>query len=349
MGGAPHTIFLEGHSLNNAKLIRALVVAVLALIAIGAVLQSRRNAPPVSDELDQYLGALEALAPRITAIEVQTGATVLRVERSGTGWVLASREGFAAGDEPIQELVRGLIALETTQKMTAKPERHHELGVAWPDETNVARRIRVFVDGSPDATTDLIVGTAVQSPTGVYLRKHGENQAFRAKGRLAALADVGGWIKGPVVDMQSKDIQQVEVNGLTLTQRDSNWTFVQPATAEPDPVRDALKSTIPYLLSGFNPEDVRVARADDDAHPKQVTALFHLDADHAVEARIWKEEDGIWVRLALGECSPTPHESLDKYSALWQGWVFRLPSWRAGQFEPLFAPPVIVPEGIPER
>ncbi len=334
--------------MNNAKLIRGLIVAVLALIAIGAILQSRRNATTVSNDLDQYLGALETLAPKISAIEVQSGETVLRVEKTNTGWVLASRDGFAANDEPIQELVRGLIALETTQKMTAKPERHHELGVAWPDETKIARRIRIYIDGSPDAAADLIVGNAVQSPTGVYVRKHGENQAFRAKGRLAATAEAHAWIDGPVVDLQSKDIQKIDVDGLTLTQSESNWTFAQPAPAEPDLKRDAVKSTIPYLLSGFQPDDVRVARADDSAHPNQVVAIFQLDADHAVEARLWKEEDAVWVRLARGECAATPHESLDKYSALWQGWVFRLPAWRAGQFEPLFAAPTIAPQASPE-
>lgn len=324
--------------MNSSKLIRALVVAVLALIVMGVIIQSRRNTTAVSNELDQYLKTLVTLAPKISAIEVQSGETVLRIEKNSTGWVLASREGFAANDEPIQELVRGLIALETMQKMTAKPDRHHELGLAWPDESKVARRIRVFVDGSPDAKADVIVGNAVQSPTSVYLRRFGDNQAYRAKGRLAATAEVSLWIDGPVIDMQSKDIGRVEVDGLTLVQKDSQWNFVAPTPDEPDAKRDALKSTIPYLLSGFQPDDVRAARADDITLPNQVVAIFHLDAEHAVEARLWKDGDGIWVRLALGECALTPHASLDKYSALWQGWVFRLPSWRAGQFEPLFAP-----------
>ena len=332
--------------MNNSKLIRGLIAAMIGLVAITAILQMQTKKLVVSDEIDQYLETLATLAPQITAVEVQSGESVLRVEKSGDRWIVASRCGFSAKAEPIQELVRGLIALETTQKMTAKPDRHHELGLAWPDEKKVARRVRVFIDGASDATTDIIVGNAVQSPTGVYLRKFGENQAYRASGRLAAVADAGLWLDGPIAEFESKNIQQIDVDGLTLTQKDSQWNFV--ADAAPETKRDALKSTIPYLLSGFQPEDVRVASPDDLTHPNQVAAIFHLDAEHAVDARIWKESDGIWVRLTAGECSATPHELLDKYSAQWNGWVFRLPTWRAGQFEPLFADPTLAPPLAPK-
>ena len=327
--------------MNNSTLLRGLLVAVLALVTIGVILQSKRASPVVPDDLDRYLDPLTELAPRITAIEVQSGEQLVRVERRAEGWTLISRDGFTAQSEPIQELVRALIGLETTQKMTAKPERHHELGLAWPDETKVARRIRIFVDESPDATTDVIVGNAVQSPTGVYIRRFGDDQSYRAKGRLAAVADVGPWIAGPVAEIESKSIVQIDVGAFNLVQTNQQWE-VNPPLAEgapADPMRDALKSTLPYLLSGFQPDDVRKARTDEPVHEGEIAAIYHLGGGNAVDARLWKESDGIWVRLAFAARATEPNESLDQYAARWAGWMFRVPSWRAGQFEPLFAPP----------
>lgn len=325
--------------MNNRNLICGLAVFVIALLAVAIIVATKVTVPAPAYAIDEYLEALTAFAPKIDAIEVQSGDSTLRLERGNNGWTIPSRNGYGAKAESVQELVRGLIALDADQQMTSKPERHHELGVAWPDIKKEAQRIRLFAEGSKEPVLDVILGRAVQSPTGVYLRKSSENQAYRCRGSLRVSADIAAWLAGPVSEIPSSAIQQIDVDGATLTQKDSQWSFLPPTSTEPDPRRDAIKATIPYLLSGFQPEDVRAASAEDALHPNQIAAIFHLDADHAVDARVWKESDGVWVKLSLGECSAVPNEALDKYAPMWQGWVFRLPAWRGGQFDPLFAPP----------
>ncbi|MSR45176.1 MAG: DUF4340 domain-containing protein [Phycisphaerales bacterium] len=323
--------------MNNARFIRALVISVIALVALAVALRMRAHDPIAPPELDQYLNSIAPLASKISAIELHSGETPLRIEKGSEGWTVASRAGFPAKAERVQELVRGLIALDADQKMTAKLERLHELGLAWPDANKESTRVQIFVMDSDQPVLDVIIGRAVQSPAGVYVRRSGENQSYRCTGSLRVAHAIEAWIASPVSDIPASAIGQINVDGLTLTQQAGQWSFVEP-TGEADARRDALKATMPFLLSGFAPEDVRIATTEDLVHSNQIAVILHLDAEHAVDARVWKEGDGVWVRLALGECASTPHETLDAYAPMWQGWVFRLPSWRGAQFEPLFAP-----------
>lgn len=361
--------------MNGSKVLRILI-AVVFVVVLAAVLL-RMSGPNSVDQtgIGDSMVNLAELAPKINAVEMENGSESIRAERGSNGWVVTSRDGFPAKPETIQEVVRGLISLKKSQRMTAKPDRHGELGVAWPDEKKESRRVRVFAEGSAEPVVDLIVGRAVQAPAGVYVRRNGENQSWRCIGTLGAGGDIGSassmssWLLGPIVDISADELQEVDFDGLKMTRKDGQWSIDPPAQDPPvqnppaqdpnapspsiNPRRDAMKGTLPYLLSGFQPEDVRREKPEDLSHPNQLSVILRIDADHTVDARLWKEGDSIWIRLAPGDCTGQPNQKLTQAAAQWSGWVFKMPSWRTGYLNPLFearndafsAPKSSLPEG----
>ncbi len=361
--------------MNGSKVLRILIAVVFIVVVVAVLL--RMSGPNSVDQtgIGDSMVNLAELAPKINAVEMENGSESIRAERGSNGWVVTSRDGFPAKPETIQEVVRGLISLKKSQRMTAKPDRHGELGVAWPDEKKESRRVRVFAEGSAEPVVDLIVGRAVQAPAGVYVRKNGENQSWRCIGTLGAGGDIGSassmssWLFGPIVDISADELQEVDFDGLTMTRKDGQW-FIDPPAQDPpvqnppaqdpnapsssiNPRRDAMKGTLPYLLSGFQPEDVRREKPEDLLHPNQLSVILRIDADHTVDARLWKEGDSIWIRLAPGDCTGQPNQKLTQAAAQWSGWVFKMPSWRTGYLNPLFeagndavsAPKSSLPEG----
>ncbi len=347
--------------MNGSKVLRILIAAVFVIVVIAVLL--RMAGPNTVDQsgIGDSMVNLAELAPKINAVEMDNGSESIRAERGSNGWVVTSRDGFPAKPETIQEVVRGLISLKKSQRMTAKPDRHSELAVAWPDEKKESRRIRVFAEGSADPIVDLIVGRAVQAPAGVYVRGNGDNQSWRCVGTLGAGGDIGSassmssWLLGPIADFSADELQEVDFDGLKMTRKDGQWSVETPGLvmqdaavqnppaqdpnappAETNPKRDAMKGTLPYLLSGFQPEDVRREKPEDLSHPNQLSVVLRIDAQHTVDARLWKEGDAIWVRLAPGDCAGEANEKLTTAAARWNGWVFKMPSWRTGYLNPLF-------------
>ena len=361
--------------MNGSKVLRILIAVVFIVVLVAVLL--RMAGPNSVDQtgIGDSMVNLAELAPKINAVEMENGSESIRAERGSNGWVVTSRDGFPAKPETIQEVVRGLISLKKSQRMTAKPDRHGELGVAWPDEKKESRRVRVFAEGSAEPVVDLIVGRAVQAPAGVYVRKNGENQSWRCIGTLGAGGDIGSassmssWLLGPIADFSADELQEVDFDGLKMTRKDGQWSIDPPEQNPPvqnspaqdpnapspsgNPRRDAMKGTLPYLLSGFQPEDVRREKPEDLSHPNQLSVILRIDADHTVDARLLKEGDAIWIRLAPGDCTGQPNEKLTQTAAQWSGWVFKMPSWRSGYLNPLFeakidavsAPKPSLPEG----
>ncbi len=356
--------------MNGSKMLRILIALVFVIVVIAVML--RMAGPNTVDQtgIGDSMANLATLAPKINAIELENGLNSIRAERGSNGWTIVSRSGFPAKAETIQEVVRGLISLKKSQRMTAKADRHSELGLTWPDSKNESRRIRVFAEGLTEPVADLIVGHTVQSPAGLYVRNRGEDQTWRCVGALGAGGDIGSpesmssWMDGPVADISADELQQVDFDGLTMTRKDGQWTIVQPApimesekpsTESPDakvpeanPKREAMKGTLPYLLSGFQPEDARHETPEDLLRPNQLSVIIHIDPEHAVDARLWREGDAMWMRLAPGECAGEPNAKLTKSAAKWTGWVFKMPSWRAGHLNPLFETGSALPANPPQ-
>ncbi len=336
--------------MNSQRLLRLAVGLAFVIVAVAVAIRVMGPNRVDTSGIGDAVVDLADRASKIRRIELETGKEHAIAERGPAGWTLASRSGFPANESALQGIVRGLIALQKSQRMTAMPARHGELGLAWPDPKGETRLVRIYAEGSDVPAAELLIGRQAQSPTGVFIRMVDDPQAWRCTGALQLGSEGGGWIAGPVSEIGADALKSVECEGIRLVPTNGQWG-VEGAPPEPtspdappgDPKSAAMRGTLPYLLSGLQPEDVRRETADDAARAPAITATIRVDEGHTVVARLWQEGDDVWVALALGQCEGPSNATLDEQAPKWSGWVFKLPSWRSGQYKALFGTPPVPP------
>ena len=313
------------------------------------------------------------IADRITAVEVQSTNDTTRVERRDGAWVVVSRDGFPAQAESVVGVLRGMSNLRKSQKLTAKPERHGDLGLAWPDTTNESKLVSVYAGGETPVA-QVVVGRGVYQPDGVYARLLSEPQTWRCTGTLTVEATPKSWIANPVADVAADSIKAIsgcDATGrtITLTRDDKGgWALAPAAGASADPaggagaptdsVAEGFRAAIPSLVVGMQAEEVRRATAEDTTRPNTVTVTYGIGDGATVHARLWRDGETYFVMLDAALPEPAadgavakssdesstkapddPFASVRKQSATWDGWVFTVPSWRANQLGRIFGDP----------
>jgi hypothetical protein len=322
---------------------------------------------------------LTSMADRITAVEVQSTNDTTRIERRDGTWVVASRDGFPAQTESVVGVLRGLSNLRKSQKLTAKPERHADLGLAWPDTTNESKLVSIYAGGETPVA-QVVVGRGVFQPDGVYARLLSEPQTWRCTGTLNVAATPQTWIVNPVADVAAESIKTIsgcDTTGrtITLTRDDKGMWALAPADgagadaasgagAPTDSVAEGFKSAIPSLVVGMQAEEVRRATPEDATRPNTVTVTYGIGDNANVHARLWRDGETYFVMLDAALPEPAapaaattdgavekssdesstkapedPFARVRTLSATWNGWVFTVPSWRASQLGRLFGDP----------
>jgi hypothetical protein len=325
------------------------------------------------------------MAERINALVVESSEGTTRLEKRDGVWVVATRDGFPAQTESVVGALRGLAGLRKSQKLTAKPERHADLGLAWPDETGEAKLVSVYA-GDEKPVAQVVVGRSVFQPDGVYARLLSEPQTWRCAGNMSVAATAQTWLANPVADVSADSIETIsgcDPSGRTITLvRDDKrmWQLqgADGAAAAADPVAEGFKAAIPSLVVGMQAEDVRRATPEDAAREGVVTVTYGIGSGGTAHARLWRDGETYFVMLdaALPEPPATPadgtvekssdedstktpedpHAAIRKQATAWDGWVFTVPSWRANQFAQLFGvdtgtasppPGLSLPGGMP--
>jgi len=316
--------------------VRVLLVAAVVAVLLAVFVRNSRSGGTL--EVDQPLVSFAADAAGIDRVEIEQGNDRIDVQRKDGLWVLQSRDGFPAKSESVQEVVRGLDGLRKSQQMTAKPERHGDLGIAWPDPSGTARRVRVFAAGKEKPLADVVIGRTAAAPTGVYARGSDDPQVWRCTGVLNIPAGVTGWLATPVADFPSDQLQRITLEDVTLTRSGTEWNATtsdgQPAASAPR--LDTIKNTLPFLLTGFAPDDVRREIPEDASRAGVIEAQAWVDDANSIAIRMWMQDGKVWTRLAPGACGAQHDARIDGGAQRWSGWVFQLPSWRSDYLKPMF-------------
>lgn len=351
----------------------AVKVAVAALVLVGAAwfLSSRRAASPERERGQPMLPGLESRAAEVGAVEVLRGNATVRLERQPDGsWAIATNDSYPARGELVRAMLVSLAGLTVDDRMTAKKERHGELGLSWPDESGKARVVR-FLSSKPDAepVAELVVGEERFSPDAVFARLPSQDQSWRTLGRVQVPADAMAWMERSMLSLPVGETTGATFDGLTVTapaQADAAPAGPRPAwvptvtdaakAAWSDAQIDQAKTALPSFLERLEFDGVRRARAG-DADAKW-SATFEAKTA-AVTLRGREESDGVWFTLSAlarpGFAAPEPPKypgdpHVPDWAALdarFAGWEFKLPSWKADTLRRLRAPDAPKAEGDP--
>ena len=329
----------------------AVAAAVLVLLAGWAVADRIATSVRVTQGL--MLPDLPARAEDIRSIELLQGDRTVRLERGADGsWTLASRDHYPCDLEMVRGLVAGLSQLQKDQALTRKPQRHQELNLAWPDPEGRARLIRLFT-GAEQPPLEMVLGQERLMPRTTYVRRMGDDQAWRCRGGVNGDVDVQRWMRRDLLSLPSSEFLGAEWMGLQVTPRPARGDqpktrpadqFDATAQGSPDwtPAQVAAsRGVLPEWPSRMEFDDVRAARPDFSPAPDRTLSFRVKGATLTLQGR--REGDATWFRVQVqpqpGASEPTRNPVAgDPWIPGWNafakkvsGWEFRLPAWREAQ------------------
>ncbi len=337
---------------------------------------------------DAFIGGLPARAESIGAVEVLRGNATVRLDRQSDGtWRLTSNDGYPARTELVRGLVVSLGALTLDERMTAKPQNHGELGLAWPDSAGRSRRVRLLpIDPGASAVCDVMIGDERAQPDAVFVRTFDEPQTWRARGRVQLPGDALGWVNRSLMALPDDEVTSATIRGLTLTRPNmpqdaaaaANGTASASQGGPPprwmaaiSPEESWAEAQLQMAQSGLAPflgrlefDGVRRARVPANAEPKYSPVFETRGATVAIEGR--RETDGVWFRLRIAPragAATTPAPSTNgtevpdyaELAELVKDWEYLMPEWKASSLDRLSAqsapaaPPHEAPSTAPPR
>ena len=340
-----------------------IVLGAAALVATASLLVARRGATTERAAGAPFLAGLEARAGEIAAVEVLRGNATVRLERAGDGsWTVASSDGYPARGELVRALLVSLAGLTVEDRMTAKKERHGELGLAWPDPEGKARLVR-FLSAGPGAAPvgELVVGEERFSPDAVFVRLPGQDQTWRTRGRVQVPADALAWLDRTLFALPAGETVEARLDGITLRAPEavteapaappSAWTATVEDAEVPhwtEAQRESARTGLPSFLDRLELDGVRRARADAAKEPRW--SPYFETRSATVMLRGHREADGTWFTVEVtpkpgAAAAEPPKREGDPYVPDWgklatslAGWEFRMPAWKADTLARMRAP-----------
>ncbi len=129
------------HAMMRRNAVIGIVVGAAALVGVAFLMARGRGVTPERVRGSALVAGLESRAADIGAIELQRGNAKVRLERqAGDRWIVATSDGYPARTELVRALLVSISGLTIDDRMTAKKDRHGELGLAWPDESGKSSR-----------------------------------------------------------------------------------------------------------------------------------------------------------------------------------------------------------------
>lgn len=299
--------------------------AAAASLAAALALSPREAPAPAGGAL-----AFPGLAGRLGAarrIELTRHGHAVTLRLDGGAWRIAERAGWPARTARLRAMLTGLTELRLLEPRP--PEARN--GTDDPARQGATgTRLRVL-DAAGEALLDLVLGTRRGSTQ--HIRRWGEAQAWLADGAVAADPDPNLWLLRELADLPAQRLRRAEVlragEAPLVLQRpgevDAPLVIVAPRDP-PRPDAGALDEA-GRAFEGLSLEEVRRA----EALPGDALGEARFAFTDNLAIRLWARADGgdLWVVLrAEGDAEAAG------LNALWTGYGFQLPAWKARQLLP---------------
>jgi hypothetical protein len=330
----------------------SIVLGLAALSVAGAYLALSRGTRTAEFEPGAaFLADLGARSGSVDRIELERSGKRMELVRDGGAWRVATADGYPARFEEVKGLVSGLASLKIDQRMTARPERHGELALAWPDDSG--RGARVVLRAGSEPVVEVVLGEERASPRSQFIRRGGEDQTWRVLGSVLVDIEPRRWVEAELLSLPEGEVRAVSVNGLRIEGTEDasgriayaaveSSPLVAPTEFEWTPARTAAAvRVLPSWLSRLELDDVRKAKGGEpDA---AISPEFDM-VRGVLKVNAVREGDAVWISFIAtpkdGAPSASEINARKKYpgdpyvpdwsdfSAKHAGWEYRLPSWK---------------------
>jgi len=345
-------------------------LAVLGIVAAGmlvwAVVQhrvSKMKSPARIALKDSYL--IQGLdTSKIAGVVIGKGANPIRLKRQNTGFVVASKDGYPALTSKINNLITSLLDIRIIELVTDNPDYHESLSVTEEKSQNVIK----FLDKDDKVITGIIVGTTrfgqdmAFDTRSTYVRLISDNRVYLANDVPLSGGSSTDYIDKELVNLKDSDIVKVTVTSpersYTLRIEDSNDTDVvlvgKPADRKQKDYdckqvfRALMSLTFSDVMKDASAPDLKfdhkyvcelkdkriytfdVAKKDDKTYVK--CAATYTGEVPKKERRVESPEE-----LKAKESKLVAWDQAETFTKKCSGWVYEIPSWKAGSLTKSFA------------
>lgn len=350
--------------MKSKTLVIVLAVAAASVGGAYLALSKGRTASEIVRG-EPFLPSITEISPKLVKIELERGKDRRELRKVGETWTLVTSDGYPVRFEEVKGLVAGLASLKTDDRMTAKKERHGELGLAWtnetPDESGRGARVRLFTSTDDGAApeVDVVLGEERANPRAQFVRRFSEDQCWRVLGSVLVDIEPRRWVEAELLSIPEGEVRGVTFNGLTIAGTEGadgrvTYAAVEPASPLAAPGtfewtearKEVAIRTMPNWLARLELDDVRrqkVATPD-----PALSASFNM-VRGTLKVNAVRDGDSVWISFeaAPKEGAPSADEINakkkypgDPYIPDWKafaakhaGWEYKLPAWKLTSLE----------------
>ena len=309
-----------------------------ALAAITVAIESRASRPdaasgPVVANLEETIGD----AQRITITSADASYRIERVQRGAERvWLMRDRGDFPVLASRLQQLTEGLQSLRYSRRMTSDPSKHERLGVTDPRQQGSGVLVQVE-DGRGALLVNLILGL---EPTGLYVRRPDDNQAWAARiegdAQLPPLRDVASWLELRPLPIAPDRLARVEIvpaegRAYTLARDDASqpWRMAAPALTA---LAQSSVAAAAEQLTQLSPIDVQLAPAIQGPVQARVRATTFDGV--LIDAELIPSDGKLWLKLVARANAPEQDSAAMEINNRVSDWAFALSDLEAEAVAP---------------
>lgn len=352
--------------MNRNVLIAGAIVAV-GLVAAAVVLNKDENAPAsgsassaaATGQLPALLPGIDKQLDSITRIALRSAEGTATLERKDGQWTVVENEGYLAQQDRVAKMLASLGAMTTTEKMTSRKEMLDRLGLAEAGkEGSPTIEVKLFGEGDKELGALLVgnVRSGANREQERFVRKVGEDQAWAVRTPLQVDAIKDSWTQKEILNVGADRIRRFEVDpfdtepvAVARAERPTDAFAVEAIPAGKELARAEAASSLAASLASLNFDTVKRDLAFFDQLTSETLVQATTFDGLAIKSR-WRKEgtEATWatfdvaydeglrptgdVAASLKSVDDTKKEA-DEIAARTKGWVFRIPSWKAGTLD----------------
>jgi len=277
-------------------------LAALAAVTLGIEYRAARP-DAVAGPVLPGVGETIASGQRIIVTSAEASYRIERAQRGEEAvWVMRDRGDYPVLATRLQQLTDGLRTLRYTRRMTNDVSKHARLGVDDPRQGGRGVLVQIE-DGRGALLVNLILGV---EPSGLYVRRPDDDQAWAAEGDLPPLRDIASWLDLRPLSLEPQALARVEIvpsEGrayiLGRDAPDQPWRIAAPALA---PLSQAVVRAAAERLTALAPIDVQPAPAIQGAVRARVRATTFDGV--TIDAEVIDADQRLWMKLVARADGP---------------------------------------------
>ncbi|NVJ70628.1 MAG: DUF4340 domain-containing protein [Alphaproteobacteria bacterium] len=271
----------------------------------------------------------------VAALKLEKSGSTVTLQKTGEGWQVAERGGYAADISLVRDFLRGVALSERREPKTANPERFGEIGLG-------TEALKVTLAAKDDSTM-LAFDMGKQSMIGsdrslTYVFQEKDTRAWLVTALAEASGDPAWWLDKSLLDITATRFRAVTMGGVTLERPLGATDYTLAGLKDGEKAVPAWRLGEPArVLSGLGFEDVR--HLGNPLSDPKATVVAHTHDGLMLSLALYDMEGATWVQVtasfdateqSTGEEGTLPDAPADvaaeavMITGKTHGWFFRL-------------------------